>query len=110
MMECAREVKDFLTVNNMKQTDDITDFLIIGTPGQRRKVQFNNINICEANISASDKAQNLGFLFIGNKISIYRLIIISNLISFMSDIYLPFVIFLIKTVLLWQHMHLLHQF
>ncbi len=37
--------------------------MIIGTPGQRRKVQFNNINICEANISASDKAQNLGVLF-----------------------------------------------
>ncbi len=66
MMECAREVKYFLTTNKMKQSNDKTEFMIIGmyiTPGQHRKVQFNNINICEANISASDKARNLGVLF-----------------------------------------------
>ncbi len=56
-------VKDFFTANKMKQNDDKTKFLSIGTPGQCRKLQFNNINVCEANISASDKARNFGVLF-----------------------------------------------
>ncbi len=38
MMKCARNVKSFLTFNKMKQNDDKTEFLIIGTPGQLKKV------------------------------------------------------------------------
>ena len=63
MMECAKDVKSFLTTNKMKQNDDKTEFLIIGTPGQRKKVVFNEINICEANVTAADKARNLGIIF-----------------------------------------------
>ncbi len=37
MMKCAKDVKSFLTFNKMKQNDDTTEFLIIGTPGQLKK-------------------------------------------------------------------------
>ena len=60
---CAKDVKAFLTTNKMKQNDDKTEFLIIGTPGQLKKVHFNKINICEAEVTSSDKARNLGVLF-----------------------------------------------
>ncbi len=63
MIECTRVVKDFPIVNKMKQNDNKTEFMIIDTPGKCRKEQFNNINICESNISASDKAQNIGIRF-----------------------------------------------
>ncbi len=40
MIKCAKGVKSFLTFNKMKQNDDKTDFLIIGTPGQLKKGEF----------------------------------------------------------------------
>ncbi len=47
----------------MKQNDYKTEFLIIGTACQRKKVIFNDINICDSNITASDKAKNRGIIF-----------------------------------------------
>jgi hypothetical protein len=63
MMDCAKDVKTFLTANKMKQNDDKTEFLIIGTPGQKSKVLFQDIDICNANVTSSNKARNLGVLF-----------------------------------------------
>ncbi len=40
MMKCANDVKSFLTFNKIKQNDDKIEFLIIGTPGQLKKVDF----------------------------------------------------------------------
>ncbi len=37
MMKCVKDVKSFLTFNKMKQNDDKTEFLIIGTPGQLKR-------------------------------------------------------------------------
>ncbi len=56
MMKCAKDVKSFLIFNKMKQNDDKTEFLIIGTPGQLKKVNFKNIHICEADVSSSEQA------------------------------------------------------
>ncbi len=47
----------------MKQNDDKTEFLIIGTPGQLKKVNFKDIHICEADVSSSEQARNLGIIF-----------------------------------------------
>ncbi len=63
MMKCAKDVKSFLTFNKMKQNDDKTEFLIIGTPGQLKNVNFKSIHICEAEVSASEQAHNLGMIF-----------------------------------------------
>ncbi len=55
MMKCAKDVKSFLTFNKMKQNDDKIEFLIIGTPGQLKKVNIKVIHICEAEVSSSDQ-------------------------------------------------------
>ncbi len=63
MMKCAKNGKSFLTLNKMKQNDDKTEFLIIGTPGPLKKINFNDIHICEEEVSSSEQAHNLGFIF-----------------------------------------------
>ncbi len=62
-MKCAKDVQYFLTFNKMKQNNDKTEFLIIGTPGQLKKVNFKDIHICEADISSSEQACNLSITF-----------------------------------------------
>ncbi len=62
-MKCAKDVKSFLNFTNMKQNDDKTEFLIIGTPGQLKKVNFKDIHVCEADLSSSEQAGNLGIIF-----------------------------------------------
>ncbi len=51
------------TLNKMKQNDDKTEFLIIGTPGQLKKGNFRDIHICEAEVSVSEQACKLGIIF-----------------------------------------------
>ncbi len=60
VMKCAKDVKSF---NKIKQNDDKTEFLMIGTPGQLKKVNFKDIHICEADVSSSEQACNLGIIF-----------------------------------------------
>ncbi len=62
-MKCAKVVKSFLTLNKMKQNDDNTEFLIFGTPNQLKKVNFKDIHICDAEVSSSEQARNLGIIF-----------------------------------------------
>ncbi len=38
MMECAKEVKSFLTANKMKQNDGKTEFLILNTAGHKKYI------------------------------------------------------------------------
>ncbi len=47
----------------MKQNDDKTEFLIISTPSQLKKVNFKYIHICEAEVSSSEQTRNLGVIF-----------------------------------------------
>ncbi len=47
----------------MKQNDDKTEFLIIGTPGKLKKLNFKDIHICDAGISSSEQASNFGIIF-----------------------------------------------
>ncbi len=63
MTKCAKDVKSFLTFNKMKQNDDKTEFDIFGTPGQLKKENFKNVHICEADVSSSEQALNLGNIF-----------------------------------------------
>ncbi len=62
MMTCAKDVKSLLTFNKMKQKDDKTDFLIIGTPGQLKKGNFKDIHICEAELTLSEQVHNRGII------------------------------------------------
>ncbi len=43
MNDYASDVKSFLTANKMKQNDDKTEFVVIGTPSQHIKVEFNDL-------------------------------------------------------------------
>ncbi len=47
----------------MKQNNDKTEFLIIGTPGQLKRVNYNDIHMFETDISSSEQAHNLGIIF-----------------------------------------------
>ncbi len=47
----------------MKQNDDKTEFLIIGTPCQLQKVNFKDIHICEAEVSSSEQPHNYSIIF-----------------------------------------------
>ncbi len=47
----------------MKQNDDKTEFLIIGTPGKLKKVNFKDIHNCEADISSSEQARKSWYHF-----------------------------------------------
>ncbi len=62
-MECAKEVKSFLTANKMKQNDGKTEFLILSTAGHKKHIQINDINICDAQVNSSNNACNLGIIF-----------------------------------------------
>ncbi len=52
-----------LAVTNPSWAVDKTEFLIIGTPGQLKKVNFKEIHICEADVSSTEEVHNLGFIF-----------------------------------------------
>ncbi len=60
-MKCAKDVISFLNFNTIKLNDDKTEFLIIGTPGQLKRVNFKDIHICEEDVSSSE--HNLGIMF-----------------------------------------------
>ncbi len=47
----------------MKQNDDKTEFVVIGTLCQLKKVVFNDIKICEVQVSTSEQARNRGVIF-----------------------------------------------
>ncbi len=50
--------------NKMKQNDNKTEFMIIGLPGQLKKVTFDGIQIGNSKIIATDnKSRNLGVIF-----------------------------------------------
>ncbi len=62
-MDCAKDVKTFLSANKMKQNDDKTEVLIISNSCQRNiYMQYNHINIINlynAHVNSTEKAHNL---------------------------------------------------
>ncbi len=60
MEKCINIIKDFLLENRMKLNDGKTEFLIMETANNLKKVFFNDIKIGQVQISASKKATNLG--------------------------------------------------
>ncbi len=62
MMVCAKYVKTFLTANKMKQDDDKTEFPIMDNSCQIKYVQYNHINICNAQVNSTEEACNLGVI------------------------------------------------
>ncbi len=59
----AKEVKSSLTANKMEQNDGKTDFLILSTAGHNKHIQFDDINICDAQVYSSNNARHLGIIF-----------------------------------------------
>ncbi len=51
LMDCAKGIKSFPNTNEMKQNDDKTEVLIIGNSCLRKYVQYNHINICNAQVN-----------------------------------------------------------
>ncbi len=105
MMKCAKDVKSFLTFNKMKQNDDKTEILMIGTTGQLKKVNFKDIYICEADISSSEQACNLGIIFDKEMNSRAQI----NYISKAGYYHLRNLTLWTWIVPKWQLMHLSHQ-
>ncbi len=57
-----KEIKSFLTANKMKQNDGKTEFFILSTAGHKKHIQFDDINICDAQVYTSNNAYNLAFI------------------------------------------------
>jgi hypothetical protein len=63
MEQCIIEVGKWMAQNFLKQNDDKTEFIIIGTKAQLKKVKISTIKIGNTNISSSTSVRNIGALF-----------------------------------------------
>ena len=63
MERCIADVRAWMTEDKLMLNDDKTEFLIIGSRRQLSKVSISSIRVCEADISPTPVAQNLGSWF-----------------------------------------------
>ena len=63
MESCINDIKDWMVQNRLQLNDNKTEFLIIGTSQQLRKVHFHSIQVGNSSIIAADKVRNLGVIF-----------------------------------------------
>ena len=66
MEECIRAVRAWMIQDKMKLNDDKTEFLIIGTSQQLKKVRTDTLSVGDAIISTVLSARNLGAYFDSN--------------------------------------------
>lgn len=59
-------VHNWLTSNRLTVNPSKTEYLLIGTPQQRSKISNSSVHLKGINISPSDSARNLGFIFDSN--------------------------------------------
>ena len=63
MEKCIQDIRSWMTDNRLQLNDNKTEFIIIGTSQQLKKVTFNSIQVGDSKIIAVDEARNLGVIF-----------------------------------------------
>ena len=63
MIKCIEDVRKFLEDNKLSNNGDKTEFMIIGSPQQLKKVEIDSIVVGGVIIKVVDHARNLGIIF-----------------------------------------------
>ena len=63
MEKCVTDLRDFLHKNKLCNNADKTEFLMVGTPYQLKKLQINSICVDNTEIRMVDNVKNLGVFF-----------------------------------------------
>ncbi len=63
MQNCLSDVKAWMVNNKLKMNDAKTEFIIIGSRAQLKKIQFDSISVCGTMVKAVDDVRNLGAFF-----------------------------------------------
>ena len=60
---CIEEIRSFLLQNKLCNNGDKTEFLLIGSLQQLKKVKTRSLKVGDLNVKAVEKAKNLGVIF-----------------------------------------------
>ncbi len=60
MESCLLDVKQWMLANKLKMNDSKTEFIIIGSQQQLKKIKFNSITVGDAVVKAVDSVRDLG--------------------------------------------------
>ena len=63
MENCLNDVKQWMVCQKLKMNDAKTEFLIIGSQQQLKKVHFNSIKVGAIEVNAVESVRNLGAYF-----------------------------------------------
>ncbi len=63
MENCLLDVKDWMIANKLKMNDSKTEFLIIGSRQQLKKVEYDFIMVGDTSVKVVDHVRNLGAYF-----------------------------------------------
>ena len=63
MEDCLRDVKDWMVQNKLKMNDGKTEFIIIGSSQQLKKIEYDFIMVGDTSVKAVDCVRNLGAYF-----------------------------------------------
>ena len=63
MENCINDIRDFLHQNMLCNNGEKTEFLIVGTSHQLKKLKINSIKVDNTEIRAVDDVRNLGVIF-----------------------------------------------
>ena len=66
LQNCIKDIRTWMTVDKLKLNDGKTEFLIIGTAAQLKKVNISSILIGQDNVPVVSCARNLGVWFDNN--------------------------------------------
>ena len=63
MKKCIEDIRSFLHENKLCNNGEKTEFLLIGTTNQLKKLEINSIKVDDIAVKAVDHARNLGVMF-----------------------------------------------
>ena len=63
---CILEIKSWMSLNKLKQNDEKTEFHVMTSRYQQRKIHAHDIKVDTTTIHASKSARNLGIIFDNN--------------------------------------------
>ncbi len=63
MEDCLRDIKGWMVENKLKMNDSKTEFIVIGSAQQLKKIQYDFIMVGDISVKAVDSVRNLGAYF-----------------------------------------------
>ncbi len=63
MEDCLRDIKQWMVKNKLKMNDGKTEFLIIGSSQQLKKIEYDFIMVGDTSVKVVDNVRNLGSYF-----------------------------------------------